>query len=584
MNPFRDTIVTSPWNSTLADISELQQGVFQTCIEGLKQVRARGQSAALLIHGEAGSGKTHLLGRLRRTLTPQAPIATDREEFLFVWVRLQTSPRMIWRTLRRTLVEDWFRPVENGRPQIDRILFHRLARLRPAEWDLEPWYEYMLDEDPAGLENLVEQISQELHLDHNLSVAFQHLAFGRHRRELRAWLAGTSLADSVLERLGLARDDGTEEELEDQARQIVLMLCQLTGPDLPILLSFDQVEALQVKPGDHEALFLFGQTISTLHDSTRNVLIVSSVQSVFATDLKDHARQADYDRMTSMGTYTIDPLNREQARNLLSARLQAEGITRPEGETGNETWPLSSAEFEGLFAAAGGVTPRKLLSLCAHRFEHPASSQDSTPKTSSPSQEEIHAFLRSQLQQAVEHKKIINTPDLSDEILEHGLPLIVDPFSPLTRVVPDENLPDVSLIFQTGQLRLGITICNQSNMTSLAKRLGRLKEQLSSGGIQRLVLLRDARLPVTEGAKKARQLLTELEQEGVYGVLPDVEALVTLDALRGLISDSKSGDLAVNGEAVPPPVVREWLKQSLPGVLQDLLKEIFEGDLEGSSE
>ena len=115
MNPFRETVVSSPWENTRVDVPSIHGRVFEECLRGIETVRQSGHSAGLLIHGEAGSGKTHLLSRLRARLAPQAPSTTDRHESLFVWVRLQTSPRMIWRTLRRTLVDDWFRPIAGAR-------------------------------------------------------------------------------------------------------------------------------------------------------------------------------------------------------------------------------------------------------------------------------------------------------------------------------------------------------------------------------------------------------------------------------------------------------------------------------------
>src|SRR5882724_9286164 len=203
MNPFRETIVASPWETTRVDLPTIHGPVFDECLRGIDFVRRNGRSAALLLHGEAGSGKTHLLSRLRTRLTPHEPSATGREESLYVWVRLQTSPRMIWRTLRRTLVDDWFRPVAGVQSQFQRILFHRLAQMRPAEGDLERWYEYMLDEQPEGLAELIEQIADTLDLDRNTAVAFKHIAFGRNLRDLRGWLAGASLPQPALDRLDL---------------------------------------------------------------------------------------------------------------------------------------------------------------------------------------------------------------------------------------------------------------------------------------------------------------------------------------------------------------------------------------------
>jgi len=574
VNPFRDTIVASPWASTPADITEIHNSVYDECLDGLKQVRAGSRSAAVLIHGEAGSGKTHLLSRLRTRLTPQAPIATDREESLFVWCRLQTSPRMLWRTLRRTIVEDWFRPVPGGRSQIDRILFHRLAAIRPAEWDLEPWYEYMLDEDQAGLRELIERIADTLNLDHNLAVAFRHLAFGEHRRELRAWLSGTSLPESVLNRMELACEDGTEEEMEDHARQIVLMLCQLTSPSLPILLSFDQVEALQTRPGDSEGLFAFGQAVSTLHDQTSNVLIVSCVQSSFVTELKQHVRGADLDRLTSRGSFALKPLNHSQALQLMTIRRG--DILPPKSTTGTIPvfWPLEESEFTALLQN-GSVSPRQLLNLCAERFDSPGEITpifDGSPESHA---QHIAEFLQDQLEKEIEEKTRINTPDRTEELVQHGLPLVVDLLSPGTHLVHDKELPDVSLVFETRQGRLGLSVCTQSNMNSLAARFKRLKSQVGLKRLKRLVVIRDDRIPISETAKKARQYLEELEQLHTAVVSPSVEALAALDALRDLVSNSKSGDLAFRGETIQQETVAGWLRDHLPRSLQDLAETVL---------
>ena len=574
MNPFRDTIVASPWASTPVDITEIHNSVYDECLDGLEQVRTAGRSAALLIHGEAGSGKTHLLSRLRTRLTPQAPIATDRKESLFVWCRLQTSPRMLWRTLRRTIVEDWFRPVPGGKSQIDRILFHRLAAIRPAEWDLEPWYEYMLDEDQPGLMKLIEQIADTLNLNHNLTVAFRHLAFGEYRRELRAWLAGTSLPESVLNRMELACEDGTEEEMEDHARQIVLMLCQLTGPSLPILLSFDQVEALQTRPDDSEGLFAFGQAVSTLHDQTSNVFVVSCVQSSFVTELKQHVRGADLDRLTSQGSFALKPLNHAQALQLITLRRGDAIPPKSEAETAPVFWPLEESEFEALLQN-GSISPRQLLNLCAERFDAPG---ETTPIFEGPPEshaQQIAEFLQDQLENEIEEKARSNTPDRTEELVQHGLPLLVDLLSPETHLVYDQELPDVSLVFETRQGRLGLSVCTQSNMNSLAARFKRLKTQVGFNRLKRLVVIRDDRIPISETARKARQYLEELEQLHTTVVSPSTEALAALDALRDLVSNSKSGDLAFRGETIQPQTVADWLRKHLPRSLRDLTETVL---------
>ncbi len=568
VNPFREMIVATPWENAPADVATIHASVFDECLRGLAQVRQTGRSASLLIHGEAGAGKTHLLRRLRAQLAPQAPSSTYRQENLFVWVRLQTSPRMIWRTVRRTLVDDWFRPVANHRSQFERILFHRFAEKRPAEGDLERWYEYMLEEVPDGLKDLIDEIATDLDLDRNTAVAFEHIAFRRHLRDLRAWLGGASLPEAALERMDLALDEGTDEEREDQSKYVVRMLCRLAGVGLPIVLCFDQVEALQLGADDKDGLFAFGQLTSTIHDGTNNVLIVSCMLSSFFDDMKKRSFESDYDRMTSLGAVSLDPLKLEEAKQVIRARLDASGTDFPAHESLPEFWPFQESEFRSIFGG-NTTTPRRLLSRCAEKYD--AIQAGTKPPVANP----VATFLSERWSTLVERKLVENTPDKSEEILRHALPLFVALQSPDCGVVRDELLPDVSLIFQRSDERTGLSVCTQSNMNSLANRFKRLKPQLAAQRLRRLLIVRDDRSPISKGAKAAKKHLEELQQHGAVVVHPSKEVLAALDALRELLSDAKSGDLASAGDTISPRTVEEWLINNLPGSIRDFVDELF---------
>jgi len=583
MNPFREAIVASPWKDAPADVPEIHGLAFKTCLEALASVRQHQQTTSLLIHGQAGSGKTHLLGRLRASLEPRAELATDRPESLYVWVRLQTSPRMIWRTLRRTLVEDWFRRVRDGHNQFQRILFHRLAEIRVAEGDLVPWYEFMLDQDPKGLAEMIERIAVNLHLDHNTAIAFMHIAFGRHERSLRAWLAGSSLNQETLDVLGLTQEEHNDEEHEEESRRVVLMLCHLAGPGLPIVLSFDQVEALQMRPNDSEALFAFGQLISTLHDNTDNLLMVSCVQSSFAAELKAHARSADYDRLLSFGSRSLDPLLPEQALHLIARRLEGTPFV------GRGTWPLTQEEFDQLFRD-GAVSPRKLLSQCAAHFDAARQAADrvEAPERADVVMPEINGgataaiascdpqtWLGDRWEAICQERLQQNTPDQTDEIVRVGLPSLLQQVFPQWKPTPNEHLQDISLVFEEGTQKLGVSVCAIANMTTLNSRLKRVKTQFGEGRLQRLVIIRDARLPITPTARGAKKQLEELEQQGAGIIYPSTEVLAALDALRVLLADAKSGDLNCEGTTLSPQNLEDWLRHHLAQDLREFAEQIL---------
>jgi len=54
------------------------------------------------------------------------------------------------------------------------------------------------------------------------------------------------------------------------------------------------------------------------------------------------------------------------------------------------------------------------------------------------------------------------------------------------------------------------------------------------------------------------------------------EMVAMLDALRQLLSDAKSGDLAKDGEAIPAATVEQWLARNLSAVLPPLPKLLEE--------
>jgi len=137
------------------------------------------------------------------------------------------------------------------------------------------------------------------------------------------------------------------------------------------------------------------------------------------------------------------------------------------------------------------------------------------------------------------------------------------------------RLRDADLVFESPRGRINISLCNQQNMTSLAGRLRRLREQAKEQVLEeltreRFILLRDARLPIGAHAKKTREHREQLLTTGFHWLSASAEMIAALDALRGLLSDAKAGDLANGGEALTPATVQEWLATNLDARLRPL--------------
>jgi hypothetical protein len=75
-------------------------------------------------------------------------------------------------------------------------------------------------------------------------------------------------------------------------------------------------------------------------------------------------------------------------------------------------------------------------------------------------------------------------------------------------------------------------------------------------------------------ANVTRQRLRSIEEKGGTFVPVSREAVESLAALRRLLADAESGDLAHRGEAVPPGRVEQWMAGHLPSALDPLIGQL----------
>lgn len=572
-NPFRSAIVADPWHWDVVDVPEIHQAAFDLCRRALHYVRTERQSTSLLLYGEAGSGKTHLLARLQAYLAGLVNIYGPAPPAVFVSVRLQTSPQMIWRHLRNRFGEDLLRPTSDGRSQLERILLPRLASLCPEIGEPGVWLARLQTEARSTrateeLEDALDRLDQQAQLnDRDLVTVLGHLLVGRLRRDARAWLRGESLPEAALAGLGVNTDqDGDPEE---RARRLVLSLSRLMGADFPLVFCFDQVEALQSHPEDLAGLLKFGQLASDLHDSTRNVLIISCILTQFYLKLDQLLISSDRDRLIEFGARLLPPLTPEQAKQLIEARLNANpellALRPPAYE---RFWPLREVDADEALRLRKD-TPRALLSFCAEKFE--TLWRPDLLETAPPAAD----FLAQQIEERLERASATAITEQTDQIITHGLPLLLRVVDPRWELKAAARLRDADLVFESPRGRISVSLCNQQNMTSLAGRLRRLRQQakeqvLEEPTREKFVLLRDARLPISAHARTTRAHREQLLAQGFHWLSASAEMIAALDALRGLLSDAKAGDLANGGEALTPATVQEWLGVNLDTRLRPL--------------
>ena len=421
-NPFRDTVVSDPWQQARVDVPEIQARAFRMCCEALDYVRSSGRSTSVLLHGEAGSGKTHLLSRLRSHWAGEnATEAAPLPNVVLIYVRLQTSPRRLWRHLRRCFADDLLRADADQNTQLDRILLHRFAENRQAAGDLAIWWDWLKFEyaDPGQWDRMLDELfcplDQDGKLGWDLCTILGHLFLGRHRLLARAWLRGDSLPEAALAQLGLGDEHEDEDEQESRARQVVTSLSYLAGPRIPVVFCFDQVEALQVDLQDKNALFDYSQFITSLYHETVNSVLITCVKTQFIDLLSDASPKANRARMEAYKN-SLDPLLWEDASRLIRARLDSQpDLARLRVDQNKPLWPLDEDKLKAKVGTSGLVA-RKLLTLCAELYEAARGPEIVI--------ESLDEFLERTWQELREQALAANTVEQTDEILAHGLPLL----------------------------------------------------------------------------------------------------------------------------------------------------------------
>ncbi|MCI0390129.1 MAG: AAA family ATPase [Acidobacteria bacterium] len=582
-NPFHSSVVSDPWEAPETDITSVHQYAFSRCCEAVAAIRARPHATSVLLYGQPGSGKTHLLARLRARVArdAQANGSGGMQEAIFVSVRLHTSARMIWRHLRDCLVGDLLRHSSSGGPQLERLLLSLLSKHGLINGDGHLWLAEKSQEARLEtlrcheLEGLFDLIDGEGRLSYNLRAVLGHLLFGRHRGLAAAWLRGASLPETALQRLEIAPEQDGDDELEELAHQLVIALSSLATAELPLIFCFDQIEALQLDPQDASGLIAFGQMISALQAETRHTLLISCVQAVLHGALGQFVRAADLDRIKEFGEFSLYPLTWEEAQQLIKARMDALPELKGLRATHLDSlWPLRESEIRTVFIGASCIA-RRLITHCAALFE----AQRGGAAVAIPASPTVEVFLNQALEERRRKALDSSEPSQTNQIITHGLPSLLWLTGARWRQ-QSQNVPvGVDMLFEGPAGSVAIGVCNNRPGPGLVKKLDQLRKLAEDAPETRLIMLRDSRLPIGPTAIKTRETRELLLQKGARWVEPSAEALAALDALRRLLSDAKSGELHNRGDTVELKTVQDWLMQNLSVELKDILNEVLPGDV-----
>jgi hypothetical protein len=381
-NPFLDNRVNGP-SAEDVDVGSIHQAAFARLTELAGEAYRQRRGVGVMLWGEAGIGKSHLLSRLARW-------AGQDEHACFVYLHNlcagpETLPRSVLRAVVSILTAGRVSRLhttelfELVRAALIEAVHHDLSRTHRWSDLARAWGDLL---DRLGAAN---PARAEL-LDRSVYDVLYRFFQSAHRQSqgkddpaalyaLR-WLGGDFLDDGEARELGLPSARGREAGVgladNQQIKQALVALTQLAQwRGQPFVVCFDQVDNL-----DREQMAALARFLEALLDSSPNLLVV--VAGIQATLLRWRdervIQDSAWDRLAQF-TVSLQRVPVAEARQILAARLERflqpsldlDGVR--ERVRQDPLFPLGRAWLDERLGDRVDVRPRDLINWACEAWQ-----------------------------------------------------------------------------------------------------------------------------------------------------------------------------------------------------------------------
>lgn len=346
-NPFSSSKVDNPFQDhpDLKEISKNEFELLRSVIADIKHDRNH-QSSGVVLIGEPGSGKTHLMMRLAHEL-----LHVNR----LLFIRQPNNPDAVLHHIYSRILESFVERVPgNGYTQLENLLAHSFVKLisTTRHINLNQRDQYILSAVSQNSLNLYDALGADgtqrkrdfwQHIERRTIewwtdqyglagyspqiikgiVKFCSYTNPRKKEAVARWLAASELDPEELADIGLPNwnDDISKEEFSLEAISVFSRLSLL---DEPLIIIFDQLEGLGLK--HNETLLLnFGEAVKELFTHVPNSLIILNLFPDRWQHFQEFFDGSIVDRI-SQHTIHLQQPSRSQLQGILELKAASIGV------------------------------------------------------------------------------------------------------------------------------------------------------------------------------------------------------------------------------------------------------------------
>ena len=524
------------------------------------------RSRTVLLLGDSGSGKSYLLGRLKRTLNPKA---------FFAYIGPWPDSDHIWRhTLRYTV--DSLMQFPEGQQESQLMLWLKglsafTQRSVKQRFFNDNFWEILQSDRRKFIKHLKDTYKKESIYNSDIFFGVLHDLTDPELYSLACeWLRGDDLGEESMQALKVKHCIDTE----DAAKTILENFGRISTETQPIVLCFDNLDNIPRFPDgfqDFQPLFNVNTTIH--NDCLKNFLIIISImtdtwrRNVDRIQLADKAR---IDRRIQLKRITL-----EQAEALWAYRLKPLH-SQAHPQPTSPIFPLTRQTLEQKFPG-GRTTPRYTFQLGRDEYQRykidlvriytPTSPNPPINPPIQPIEPKREAEF--QLQWQDEYNKVqgkitkitlLSAPELIRMLEEALSALQVQDIKPK---LISGKFTSYSLSYQQRgkRERVGVVWTEDGNMTSFYSVMNACQKVLNSNLCKTLYLIRAAGVGNSKlaGNKIYKQIFTDSQN---YHLTPELSSVHHLATYHSLVNSALANELVVAGKTLTLEELESLIRES----------------------